>query len=57
MDVVYSGEIEAVLKCLKFLVTLIIVTSTSIKCTNDVTETFPIKRYHFWFKTDAVASI
>lgn len=54
---VYSGEIKAVFKCLKFLVTLIIATSASIKCTNNVIETFPIKRYYFWFKTDAVVSI
>jgi len=56
-DVVYSGEIKAVFKCLKFLATLIIATSASIKCTNNVIETLPIKRYYFWFKTDAVVSI
>ena len=50
---VCSGEVKTVFKCLKFLVSLIIVTSASIKHTNNVTETFPITRYYFWSKTDA----
>lgn len=53
---VSSGEVKTVFKCLKFLVSLIIVTSASIKHTNNVTEAFPITRYYFWSKTDAALS-
>lgn len=44
------SKLKTVFKCPKFRVTLIIATSASIKCTNNVTEIFPIKRYYFGFK-------